>query len=142
MNYSSFRTQIGACIMGATTWQWILDHDDDPWGDLATYVMTHRSFEPVKSVSFTAETVEQVHAAAMERAAGKNVWLVGGGELVGQFHDAGLLDEVWLQFAPVALAAGTPVLPRYVELKLESVERNRDFVCVRHTVARPATMAQ
>ena len=38
------------------------------------------------------------------RAAGEqNLWLVGGGELVGQFHDAGLLDEVWVQYAPVTL---------------------------------------
>jgi len=32
---------------------------------------------------------------------GKNIWIVGGGELVGQFDDAGLLDEVWLGMRPV-----------------------------------------
>ena len=32
-----------------------------------------------------------------EAADGKDLWVVGGGELVGQFHDAGLLDEVWIQ---------------------------------------------
>ncbi|WP_246210310.1 dihydrofolate reductase family protein [Nocardioides piscis] len=106
MHYAGFRDRIGASIMGATTWQWILDHDEEPWGDLATYVMTHRTFEPVKAVTFTAEAVEQVHAAAVERAGGKDVWLVGGGELVGTFHDAGLLDEVWIQFAPVTLGPG------------------------------------
>lgn len=136
MHYSGFRERVGACIMGATTWQWILDHDDEPWGDLATYVMTHRTFEPVEAVTFTADPVEQVHAAALERASGKDVWLVGGGELVGEFHDAGLLDEVWVQYAPVTLGAGTPVLPRHVELRLEQVDRNRDFVCARLTVVR------
>ncbi|WP_310528771.1 dihydrofolate reductase family protein [Nocardioides sp.] len=140
MNYAGFRERLGACIMGATTWQWILDHDDDPWGELPTYVMTHRTFQQAKAVTFGAETPLQVHAAAAERAAGKDIWLVGGGELVGQFHDAGLLDEVWTQLAPVTLGAGTPVLPRHVELKLEDVERNRDFVCMRHTVVRPATL--
>jgi dihydrofolate reductase len=136
MHYASFRERIGACVMGATTWQWILDHDDDPWGDLPTWVMTHRTFEPVKAVTFSAEPVEQVHAAALEVAAGKDVWLVGGGDLVGQFHDAGLLDEVWIQYAPVTLGAGAPVLPRHVELRLEEVARNRDFACLRHSVVR------
>ncbi|MGZ5405686.1 MAG: dihydrofolate reductase family protein, partial [Nocardioides sp.] len=60
-----------------------------------------------------------------------------GGELVGRFHDAGLLDEVWLQYAPVTIGHGAPVLPRHVELRLEDVARNRDFVCARYEVVRP-----
>ena len=59
--------------------------------------------------------------------------MVGGGDLVGQLADAGLLDEVWLQYAPVTLGAGA-VLPRRLELRLEEVARNRDFGCPRHTV--------
>ena len=43
----------------------------------------------------------------MTEAAGEqNVWLVGGGELVGAFADEGLLDEVWLGLQPVFLGAG------------------------------------
>ena len=45
-------------------------------------------------------------------AAGQNIWLVGGGDLVGQFADQGLLEEVLLCVAPVALGAGAPLLPR------------------------------
>jgi dihydrofolate reductase len=140
MSYPSFGERIGACIMGATTWQWIVDHDDDPWGDLPTYVLTHRRFDPMSAVTFTDETVEQVHAEAVDKAGDKDVWLVGGGDPVGQFHDRGLLDEVWVQFAPVTLGAGMPVLPRHVELRLEEVARNRDFACVRHSVVKPATL--
>jgi dihydrofolate reductase len=47
-----------------------------------------------------------------EAAAGRNVWLVGGGELVGQFLDEGLLDEIQLSLAPVVLGSGKPLLPR------------------------------
>jgi dihydrofolate reductase len=64
------------------------------------------------------------------------VWLVGGGELVGQFHDAGLLDEVILSVAPVTLGAGAPLLPRRIDLELLEVARNRDFACTRHRVRR------
>jgi dihydrofolate reductase len=49
-----------------------------------------------------------------EAAAGKNIWLVGGGELVGQFHDYGLLDEIIVQIAPVTLGGGAPLLPRAI----------------------------
>lgn len=136
MHYSAFREQIGAAAMGANTWQWILDHDEEPWGPLPTWVLTHRDFAPVegRSVTFTSDDVRAVHDQMTAVADGRDVWLVGGGELVGQFHDAGLLDEVWIQYAPVTLGSGAPVLPRHVELRLEEVARNRDFVCARHTV--------
>jgi dihydrofolate reductase len=71
-------------------------------------------------------------AAAGER----NVWVVGGGDLAGQFHDHGLLDEVWVQYAPVTLGAGAPLLPRRAELELVEVDRNRDFGCLRYRVVR------
>ena len=53
----------------------------------------------------------------MARAAaadGKNIWLVGGGELGGQFHDHGLLDELIIQVSSVLLEAGMPLLPRNI----------------------------
>lgn len=47
-------------------------------------------------------------------AGGKNIWTVGGGELVGQFHDAGLLDELYVQIGSVTLGTGKPLLPRAI----------------------------
>ena len=48
----------------------------------------------------------------VEAAGGKNVWIVGGGELAGQFYDHGLLDELFVQVGSVTLGAGKPLLPR------------------------------
>jgi dihydrofolate reductase len=51
---------------------------------------------------------------------------VGGGDLVGQFHDAGLLDEVFVQVGSVTLGAGRPLLPRRIvspPLRLLSVRQ-------------------
>jgi dihydrofolate reductase len=39
---------------------------------------------------------------------------VGGGDLVGQFHDQGLLDELIVSIAPVTLGRGAPLLPRRI----------------------------
>jgi len=76
------------------------------------------------------------HVDMVVAAGGRGVWVVGGGELAGQFADAGLLDELWVQYAPVTLGAGSPLLPRHVELQLEDVVRNGDFACARYTVLR------
>jgi len=76
-----------------------------------------------------------VHAKMVAAAGDRNRWIVGGGDLAGQFADAGLLDEVIVYIAPVVLGAGAPLLPRRLELRLEEAERNRDFVCARFSVA-------
>ena len=70
-------------------------------------------------------------------AGGRNVWIVGGGDLAGQFADVGLLDEVIVYIAPVTLGAGAPLLPRRLELRLEELERNVDFACARYAVVPP-----
>jgi dihydrofolate reductase len=59
-------------------------------------------------------------------AHGRNLWLVGGGELVGQFYDAGLLDDLIVQVGSVTLGAGKPLLPRQITapaLRLVSVQQ-------------------
>jgi dihydrofolate reductase len=48
------------------------------------------------------------------QVSGTNIWLVGGGDLVGQFYDAGLLDQIILEMTPVTLGAGAPLLPRRI----------------------------
>jgi dihydrofolate reductase len=47
-------------------------------------------------------------------ADGKNLWIVGGGDLAGQFYDQGLLDEMFVQIGSVTLGAGKPLFPRTI----------------------------
>jgi dihydrofolate reductase len=57
-------------------------------------------------------------------AASRDLWVVGGGDLAGQFHDAGLLDEIIVDVASVTLGGGAPLLPRSIvtpPLALQSV---------------------
>ena len=72
-----------------------------------------------------------------EAAAGKDLWVVGGGDLVGQFADAGLMDQVIVQIAPVTLGAGRPLLPRRLDLKLVEMEQNAAFIAARYDVVGP-----
>lgn len=137
MGFETFRPLIGACAMGATTWQWICDNDEGEWSAKPTWVFTHRDdLPPAPSVTFTQAPVEEVHAAMVAAAGGLGTWIVGGGDLVGQFADAGLLDEIWVQHAPITLGSGAPLLPRRLELRLEEVVRNRELVCSRFTVLK------
>jgi len=148
LNYAEFIAGVGAMAMGATTYEWVFDHelaDKDPaewkWPyEIPCWVFTHRELPAVPSadVRFTSGDVSSVHAEMVEAGGGRNVWVVGGGDLAGQFADVGLLDEVVVYVAPVTLGAGAPLLPRRVELRLEETGRNGDFVAARYAVVHPA----
>jgi len=66
--------------------------------------------------------------------------VVGGGDLAGQFHDAGLLDEIIVTTVPVTLGRGMPVLPRRITsppLQLVSVRQmGPAFVQLHYQVQR------
>ena len=146
LNYGEFIAQVGAIAMGSTTYEWILDHEfagKDPaeweWPyDVPCWVFTHRELTvvPGARIEFASGDVAPVHAEMAAAAGDRNVWLVGGGDLVGQFADAGLLDEVIVTIAPVTLGGGAPLLPRRLELQLEELGRNGDFACARFSVVR------
>jgi dihydrofolate reductase len=146
LNYGDFITGVGAIAMGSTTYEWILDHefaDKDPaewkWPyDIPGWVFTHRQLPvvPEAQIEFTSGDVAAVHAEMIRAAGDRNVWIVGGGDLAGQFADAGLLDEVIVSIAPVTLGAGAPLLPRRIELRLDELGRNGDFVAVRYSPAQ------
>lgn len=139
MAYPAFASGIGALAMGSSTYEWMLRNGGD-WGyEQPAWVFTHRRLEiPAGAdVRLTEDDVRDVHAAMTEAADGKDLWVIGGGGLAGQFADAGLLDEVWLQYAPIALGSGAPVLPRQLDLKLIDFARNRAFLCGRYRVSKP-----
>ena len=146
LNYDEFVAQVGAIASGSTTYEWILDHefaDKDPsewkWPyDVPSWVFTHRELRavPGADIRFVSGDVAPVHVEMLAAAGRRNVWIVGGGDLAGQFADAGLLDEVIVYVAPVTVGAGAPLLPRRLELRPEEISRNGDFVAARYAVVR------
>ncbi|QYM75948.1 dihydrofolate reductase family protein [Leucobacter luti] len=140
-DYESFLGTVGAIVMGATTYEWVLTHG--PWGyELPAWVMTHRELPlpqetatgAAADIRFSQAEIRQVHQEMLVAAKGKDLWVVGGGDLAGQFADAGLLDEILLSTAPVTLGAGRPVLPRRLDLELLETARNGAFAAARYRV--------
>lgn len=144
-SYTAFIAGIGAVVMGRTTYEWILAHSaktGEAWSyDMPSWVVTHADLDgvPGADVRFAQGDVAPIHAEMVEAAAGKDVWVVGGGDLAAQFAEAGLLDEVLISIAPVTLGAGRPLFPRRFDLELKDVARNRAFVCATYAVTGPMT---
>jgi dihydrofolate reductase len=139
--YESFIADVGAVAVGATTYEWVLAHDPGFTGfDRPTWVFTHRELPLTDDghVRLTDAPVPDVHAEMVEAAADRNIWLVGGGELVGRFLDHDLLDELWLGLTPVILGSGKPLLPRRrttpMRLLTTTPSSNGTFVHLRYSL--------
>lgn len=149
-SYPEFIKDVGALAMGSSTYAWMLEHvikaGSDKPGEWPyrqpTWVFSSRKLPeiPGQDIRFVKGDVRPVHEAMRAAAKGRNLWIVGGGDLVGQFYDAGLLDEIIVQIGSVTLGSGKPLLPRAItspSLKLVSVQRfGTGFAELRYEVPR------
>ncbi|WP_434992418.1 dihydrofolate reductase family protein [Arthrobacter sp. Ld5] len=146
--YERFLDRVGVLVEGSTTYEWVLAFErllEEPikwgalYGDRPTFVFTSREL-PVPEgadVRFVSGDVQPVIERLRDAAGSRDIWVVGGGDLAGQFLAAGLLDEIRIAVAPVALAGGAPLLPLRVEsdrLTLRSVEQQGQFAVLTYDV--------
>ncbi len=114
--------QSGAVVMGRNLFD-VIDGPDG-WNDEMGYgaqhaarppffVLTHRPPASVRlglDFAFVADGVESAVAAARAACpADKNVVVMGGGDVVRQVIDAGLLDELRIHLSPIIMGSGTPL---------------------------------
>lgn len=150
-SYPAFIQDVGAVAMGAHTYEWLLRHQTglDSAGShewpyqQPVWVFTSRLLPtvPGADIRFVRGDVRDVHRQMAVAAGGKNIWIVGGGELAGQFYDHGLLDELIVQVTSVTLGNGAPLLPRTITeppLRLISATTyGVAFAELRYAVPRP-----
>ena len=87
-HYQAFLSGIGAIVMGATTYEFILGEQPAEWpyAGIPTWVVTHRAL-PVPDgadVTFFSGDIAQLDAELRDAAGDRDVWLVGGGALAAQ----------------------------------------------------------
>ena len=98
---------IGAVVAGRWTYE-AAGHwgDENPWG-LPVFIVTHRPAEEPEGGAFTfVDGVEEAVARAREAAGDKDVHVMGGADVIRQALEAGLVDELTIIVAPVALGGG------------------------------------
>jgi len=109
-DYETFYADVDSLILGARTWDFMVRHGSWPYAGKPTWIVTHAN--PLVELP-GAEPVEWFagDAADLVRLIGerglKRTWLVGGGDLAGQFLAADLLDELILTIAPALIGVGT-----------------------------------
>lgn len=144
-HYEAFLGGIGALVMGGKTYDFVVEQPGFGWPyTQPTWVCANRArplpkVAPSPDVRFVAGSVADSFAEVAASAGEKDVWLVGGGDLVAQYVEADLLDEIHLGIAPVVLGAGIPLLPRKIARPLALLSTKTfgmGFVELRYAVVR------
>ena len=101
---------VGAVVLGRRTFDVGLAHwDDDTPYPCPSFVVTHRPHGDIRTVSASFVFVPDLPAAVdrARAAAGQKQVMLMGADVTQQALEAGLVDELHLQVAPVVLGSGT-----------------------------------
>ncbi len=109
--YDGFLENIDTILMGYNTYEDITRHGDVfPYESPQNYVFTRKTKVPEDPhVTFiNSEIVSFVHE--LKEQEGKNIWLVGGGQINSILSEHNLIDELILTYIPITLGNGIRIL--------------------------------
>lgn len=108
-DFDTFMASLTGIVMGRGSYE--AARRDGNW-DYAKWPCIVATSRPVDNlpdnVEVVAGTPQELLARLRARGATRRIWLFGGGDLVRQFLDAGLLDTVEIGVIPVILGSGIP----------------------------------
>lgn len=143
----AFYRTIDTILYGRKTYDWSLAYQKKHGikgsmfdKNVANYVFSHKPPKKVaEGVEFVKEPLKKF-ARRLRAMPGKNIWMMGGGELIASFLDAGEIDEFDIHVVPTFIGKGIPLIApkrRDMELKLQSVKKYSDgSVKLRYEVER------
>ena len=130
----AFMRSVDTKLLGRKTYEWSLRLGAK--FDSRTIVFSRHAppSDAPSGVEFTNGAIGPFVSRLREQP-GKDIWLMGGGELIASFLDEQAIDEFVVGVAPVFIGDGIPLLARrhrHVPLDLQSVERFEDGVVQLH----------
>jgi dihydrofolate reductase len=130
--YQEFYESVDIILMGRSTYDQIgiLSPDKFPYEGKPCYVFSRKLTCSTEHVTFINEDIAGFTQSLKEQAAGKRIWVVGGGEVLQHMLKAKLVDEFIIQIAPVVIGRGIPLFvpgDQESELTLVDVRRYKQF---------------
>ena len=125
---AEFFASIDTGIMGRKTYDVAKAQGEGSFGPkIKTYVLS-RTLPPGEREGMTfVNGSPQVLVEKIRRSKGKDIWLMGGGEIARDFLKADLVDELHLGVVPVLLGEGLPLFPSgFPQRNFELIE-NKTF---------------
>ncbi len=103
--YTGFMASVDTLVVGRGTYDTVLGFPEWPYAGKRVVVMTHRPVELRHGAEAFAGTPHELVATL----AGASRIYVDGGNVIRQFLDAGLIDDITLSLIPIVLGDGIPL---------------------------------
>lgn len=136
--FTEFYETVDTVLMGKRTYDWIMKQDikEFPYKNKECYVFTRSVVEDTENVRFVNDDVTNfIHK--LKNQEGKNIWIVGGGELLQSFIQEKLVNELILTVAPTILGKGIPLFKEgdyQLDLSLKGTRNFNQFVELHYDV--------
>jgi dihydrofolate reductase len=127
---NAFMKSVDTKLLGRKTYEVSLRMGANFDSESRTFVFSRHA--PPAGLPFGVEFVNGAIGPFISRLRerpGKDIWLMGGGELIASFLDEHAIDEFVISVVPVFIGDGIPLIGRrhrHVPLDLQSVERFED----------------
>ena len=138
--FSEFYDTVDTILMGKRTFDWVMNQDlkEFPYKNKECYVFTRSLTENTEVVKFVNGDVTNF-VNKLKSQDGKNIWIVGGGELLHSFIQEKLVDELIITVAPTLLGKGIPLFREgdyQLNLLLKKMRNFNQFVELHYEVKR------
>jgi dihydrofolate reductase len=127
---NAFMRSIDATVLGRKTYEVSL-RMGAPFDSKSRTIVFSRGPAPADApagVEFVSEDIGPF-VRRLRAQPGKDIWLMGGGDIIASFLDEQAIDEFVISVAPVFIGEGIPLIAprhRHVPLELLSLERFED----------------
>jgi dihydrofolate reductase len=133
---NAFMKSIDTTLLGRKTYEVSLRMGAKFDGKSRTIVFSRQAPPPdaPSGVEFVSGAIGPFVSRLREQP-GKDIWLMGGGEIIASFLDARAIDEFVISVVPVFIGDGIPLIARrhrHVPLDLQSIERFEDGLVQLH----------
>jgi len=138
--YSEFYDTVDTILLGKRTYDWIMEHENGhfPYQNKQCYVFSRSSIQDTEYVKFINEDI--IHFTNhLKNQEGKNIWIVGGGDILQSFFKERLVDEFILTIAPRIIGEGIPLFKAddyQLSLSLKGTRTFNQFVELHYTVEK------
>lgn len=111
--YGEFYSSVDSIIMGRKSYDKLLDFDEFPYKDKNCYIFTRTLPSSTEgTVSIINKQDPELFMKGLLESNGRDIWLLGGGEMVAYFLKNDLVDKIILSIHPVIIGGGVPLFER------------------------------
>lgn len=138
--FSEFYESIDTVLIGKKTYDWVMKEmkGEFPYPDKESYVFSRKPQEDTSDVTFINGDIVNF-ANNLKKQEGKNIWIVGGGDILYPFLNEKLVDELIVIVSPTLLGKGIPLFKEgdyQLDLSLLGTRTFNQFVELHYEVKK------